>query len=924
LKSALRISKKKYAMKICRFLSVVLLAGVFRLAGASDIDSIIFMDTFDVDGSLPIEWTEYNTSGQVTVVDGELQFDYSSDHSSAYRVFEADSGLLTFSFDVESTRNHVTTKMHLISSTGQYIASLVFGNADTFNIQYATSMEDDEPSDFAGALINGDYAKNTTYSISIDINFEDQTVDFYQAGIEMAEDIAFLEASSNFAKIDISQLYMFNDEGQFYFDNITLEHTYVEVVCATNHFADYFADEDLPSEWIEYNTTDSVRVSDGWMEFGFYTSETPTSAYRTFTPIESTGYLTLSFDMKSSRNYVVAKMNLLSSTGEYIASIVFGNNATKNIQYATSMVDGEPSDYDGALLDSTYASNTIYSISVTMSMSDQTLDFYNDGVLMASDIPFLGSSEDLYKIDISQNEMFNDEGQFYFDNISLDEDDVDYCSLNSAINTVDALTYSLVISPLYGYTQENYDVLLAAEEEAETFLDFCDVTQEQIDSAAEELLVAAANFDTTFQDEVVCTLYAEAQLSGDALSLNCGYYNGVLDDFDDEAVSFHLEEGYMLTVAQNVNGSGVSKVYVAQDEDLELNFLADLQKSISFVRVGPWRDVERRGASGGASDVIDALSASWFYDWGNSDSSMTECEYVPMNWSGGGIDKMTTLGNTMDFTHHLAFNEPDGEDQANMTTDKAIEKYEILQASGLRLGAPAVTDGSTGKAWRDEFMEKADSAGYRVDFIPVHYYKKQTAANFYTWLKDIYDTYGLPIWITEFSYGSIWNSSDLSESDILSGLTTYINMLDTASFVERYCVFSWGPTYSHSLMSERYPVTLNSIGVYYASHESPIAYTQEEYENGPDELLSITTNLTESNLSIYPNPVSNGILKLNYGNEFANQNLTVKLFNINGQELRVEYNSPQTIDITDFDNGVYLLRIEGVAVYISGKIIVDN
>ena len=71
-----------------------------------------------------------------------------------------------------------------------------------------------------------------------------------------------------------------------------------------------------------------------------------------------------------------------------------------------------------------------------------------------------------------------------------------------------------------------------------------------------------------------------------------------------------------------------------------------------------------------------------------------------------------------------------------MTKKTAAERYKTLLASALRLGTPGVTDGTNGRTWLDNFMDIVLEAGYRVDFIPVHYYKTMSAANFYAGLKD--------------------------------------------------------------------------------------------------------------------------------------------------------------------------------------------
>ena len=197
--------------------------------------------------------------------------------------------------------------------------------------------------------------------------------------------------------------------------------------------------------------------------------------------------------------------------------------------------------------------------------------------------------------------------------------------------------------------------------------------------------------------------------------------------------SFRLKRGYMATVAQQENGGGTSKVYIAQDGDLDIGTLpAALDNQIRFIRVFPWRWVSKKGWAGAEGNYMQAL---WRYNWNNSEESTLDREYVPIRqtrwWPGLPTDKRNV-------THLLGFNEPDRPDQANMSVDAAIAAWPELMATGLRLGAPAVSDG--GLAWLYEFIDKADALGYRVDYVPVHFYRAQysdTALR--DWLKGISD-----------------------------------------------------------------------------------------------------------------------------------------------------------------------------------------
>lgn len=681
----------------------------------------------------------------------------------------------------------------------------------------------------------------------------------------------------------------------------------------------------LPDGWTEYNTSGRVTVESGYVKFN-YDANHP-SAYRTLATVSND--FSCSFDVEGSRNTMNCQIDLVSSTGKFIASIALGK-ATSDIKYATSMGTTVPADYiAGVIGTAKFVKETTYSLSMYVDFENQTVDFYNAGVLTLDNIPFLETASDFNKIDVQLLYMYGGSGTTFLDNVKVVEVNAIRLDLTNALTASQAIFNAASVGDGYHeYPQTAVDDFKQVIDAANVVLSNCNALDEAMLAASTDLEAAKAVFLSTQVDPDALTLYSVYNFLGDEKEMKCGYYNGTLGDFDDKPVSFKLDKGYMATFAQDLNGTGVSKVYIASEEDLAINLPAELQKTVSFIRVGPWRDTLKKGSSGkdSSNDVTIALNTSWFYDWGNADASFDSNEYVVMNWGGTpSLGTMANLGNTMDITHHLAFNEPDGSNQANMTVDVAIARYATLQASGLRLGAPAVTDGTKGRAWLDEFMVKAKAAGYRIDFIPVHYYKIMTASNFYTWLKNFYDEYQVPIWVTEFNYGDIWaeNEKNKTEAQVLTNITAYCEMMDNADFIERYCIFTWQPseTSAQTVMSVRNPLTLNSVGEYYANHESPIAYTQEVYEQGG--LLSVDNNSILSEVSIYPTVVTDGFFSLIYPDEIINSNIELTIYNSAGQLVKKLSNSSTTVDVNKLSSGLYFVKINSDLGYFSEKIIIQ-
>ena len=259
--------------------------------------------------------------------------------------------------------------------------------------------------------------------------------------------------------------------------------------------------------------------------------------------------------------------------------------------------------------------------------------------------------------------------------------------------------------------------------------------------------------------------------------------------------SLILRRGYMATIADHTDGSGVSRNIVAQDHDIVIPALTPpLDHNVHFVRVFPWRWTTKKGIAG---DIGDGLNLGWWYNWNLNQRSNALMEYVPIRQkqSWPGLDH-----NWQDIgaTSLLGFNEPDHKDQANMSVDAAIATWPKLLATGLRVGSPAVSDG--GLNWLYEFMRKADAAKLRVDFVAVHYYRavgkaadaNGAASQFHSFLSDIHNRTHRPIWITEWNNGANWTHAEKpDEKQQKAAITQMIRMLDSTPFVERYALYNW-------------------------------------------------------------------------------------------------------------------------------------
>lgn len=225
---------------------------------------------------------------------------------------------------------------------------------------------------------------------------------------------------------------------------------------------------------------------------------------------------------------------------------------------------------------------------------------------------------------------------------------------------------------------------------------------------------------------------------------------------------------------------------------------------------------------------VKTVNVSWHYSWGSvfASGEPANVEYVPMIWgqwvSDSTLTSLQSLVKQGKIKNLLGFNEPDNLQQANMTVQQAIALWPKLMGLNIPLGSPAAVNALG--PWMQDFMHKADSLHYRVDFITVHLYMGTSADNFMNTLKQIHDLYGKPIWITEFAVAD-WNAKSLSQNQyspgaVLQFMKTVLPRLDTVSYVQRYAWFPASISDANLGTSGLFnnDGSLTTLGLYYANH----------------------------------------------------------------------------------------------------------
>ncbi len=371
------------------------------------------------------------------------------------------------------------------------------------------------------------------------------------------------------------------------------------------------------------------------------------------------------------------------------------------------------------------------------------------------------------------------------------------------------------------------------------------------------------------------TVYDEQNYGGNSQKYSLHVYNNNLGEFDNSIRSFKLKKGYMATFANNADGSGYSRVFIASDADLEVPALSQyLDRTVSFIRVFKWEFVSKKGwcqtgwmSSGSPELNTNKMNCTWLYTWSADQSSKNNYEYVPEKWQRYW-PSWEQINNKENISHVIAYNEPDHTEQSNITVAQAIAQWPEFMQSGLRIGSPACTEFST---WLYPFIDSIKARNYRCDYVVIHaYWGGLSATQWYNNLKAIYQRTGRPLWIKEWNNGATWTTEwwpdGYSESltKQYNELKAILNVLDTASFVERYSIYNW-VGYKRMLIADDGWVT--PAGELYRDSKPPLAF-KKAYEVIPTYKFPATY---KPEITLSANAANTGIVIMwdKTGQEFA-------------------------------------------------------
>lgn len=363
------------------------------------------------------------------------------------------------------------------------------------------------------------------------------------------------------------------------------------------------------------------------------------------------------------------------------------------------------------------------------------------------------------------------------------------------------------------------------------------------------------------------TIYTGENYQGDSRTVAIQNHNTDLGAFNNNIRSIKLRKGFMATLANNPDGTGYSRVYIASDGDLEIPVLPEGfvtkdnsgRSFVSYIRVMKWQWVSKKGWAGSDQSLMEKLNVTHYYGWdAGGPTDKIDREYAPHRHHIGwpGFDQIKSRDNV---SHVLGHNEPDNNNDSKehpASPTQIMREWTEFMRTGLRIGSPAPT-GIWGN-WLPGFFNLADSLNYRVDFVVYHQYEH--TADFASRVnKAVSVSKGRPVWITEWNNGANWttgnendwpdktgqqcdaagNPIDGAGSVTLPATTgnqdkqlAYVKQalanIDALDALERTHFYNW--------VQDARALTINGeltkAGKYFADYPSKVAFTKaKEYEH---------------------------------------------------------------------------------------------
>lgn len=301
--------------------------------------------------------------------------------------------------------------------------------------------------------------------------------------------------------------------------------------------------------------------------------------------------------------------------------------------------------------------------------------------------------------------------------------------------------------------------------------------------------------------------------------------------------SFTLRRGYMATVASGTNGSGHSRVYVADHADLTVTLPEALSLRVSSVNIKNWQYLSKKGwGSTAGTSGGPGLRATWYWSWNAAYWSTSDMEYVPCRQHRYWPSVSEVNSHASSAT--LSINEPEHSEQHEKSDCDCKGEWKNCTfmpdylPSGARIGSAQPTD----LTWLKTFFGHVDDMAYRCDFAVTHAYWDlggRNETNYADWFcntqcKSIWNNTKRPVWLTEMEVSASWNTNKIgSYEDNRKYLQVLLQKIDECPWIERYAIYATDMWQTYMYYEANPSKGLTPAGQVYRDHRATFAYNAD-------------------------------------------------------------------------------------------------
>ncbi|WP_372809165.1 glycosyl hydrolase, partial [Pontiella sp.] len=144
----------------------------------------------------------------------------------------------------------------------------------------------------------------------------------------------------------------------------------------------------------------------------------------------------------------------------------------------------------------------------------------------------------------------------------------------------------------------------------------------------------------------------------------------------------------------------------------------------------------------------------------------------------------------------MGFNEPDLDDQANMEEETAAYQWPRMERFRLPLLGPCPS--AYKGTWRQNYEAMAEEEGLRSEYMAMHWYSPNGASTgspstLISNMETLYETYGKPIWLTEFSTRDFdGTKTTWSRNHNYNFLAEFMWRAESLTWLKKWSIFEWG------------------------------------------------------------------------------------------------------------------------------------